>query len=511
MTYIKFSNMYRLIQKRFFSSNFHAPAFPRANFNNYFDFQLDSLRKITGDHSVHTDPLTLDKHNLDYTKLYKGDSRICVQPSTVNEISDILTFCVKNNIAVNPQGGNTGLVGGGVPVYDEIILSTNKMNKILDFDETSGIVVCEAGVVLQDLDNFLSERGFIAPYDLGAKGSCQVGGNVATNAGGLRLVRYGPISSNLLGIEAVLPDHSGRVLDAMSNLRKDNTGLKTHLMFVGSEGSLGVISKVAFLCPPKPKSVQLALLQCDSFEDVLFVSRILRSCLSDIISAVEFFDRKSLECVLQNLHHARDPFANPSPFYLLVETHGQHELNDVARLHGAMEASLDTGKVSDAIVSDQVSLMNAIWLLRENIASAMVDSGRCLKYDVTLPVKHMYDPVIELNDRIKKLVTSNDKEAFAVGYGHLGDANIHINVLSTNPEINMAVENAIEPFIYERVCDLRGSISAEHGIGQQKSEKMTMQKQNVNLEIMASVKRLFDPKGIMSPYKLFPAYLNTWN
>ncbi|XP_044525448.1 D-2-hydroxyglutarate dehydrogenase, mitochondrial [Gracilinanus agilis] len=248
---------------------------------------------------VSTDPHELKLANVDWLKMVRGCSKVLLKPRTTEEVSQILRYCSERNLAVNPQGGNTGMVGGSVPVFDEIVLSTALMDRVISFDAVSGILVCQAGCILERLNQYVEERDFIMPLDLGAKGSCHIGGNVATNAGGLRLLRYGSLRGTVLGLEAVLAD--GLVLDCLTSLRKDNTGYDLKQLLIGSEGTLGVITAVSILCPRKPRAVNVAFLGCAGFADVLNTFSACRGMLGEILSAYEFMDHHCMRLVESHL------------------------------------------------------------------------------------------------------------------------------------------------------------------------------------------------------------------
>lgn len=248
---------------------------------------------------VITDPEQLQACNVDWLKTVRGCSKVLLRPQTSEEVSQILRHCYKRNLAVNPQGGNTGMVGGSVPVFDEVILSTALMNQVISFHDVSGILVCQAGCVLEELSRYVQERDFIMPLDLGAKGSCHIGGNVATNAGGLRFLRYGSLRGTVLGLEVVLAD--GTILNCLTSLRKDNTGYDLKQMFIGSEGTLGVITAVSIVCPPRPKAVNVAFLGCPGFTEVLQTFRTCKGMLGEILSAFEFMDTECMQLVGQHL------------------------------------------------------------------------------------------------------------------------------------------------------------------------------------------------------------------
>ncbi|KAF8819650.1 putative D-2-hydroxyglutarate dehydrogenase, mitochondrial [Cardiosporidium cionae] len=437
---------------------------------------------------------------------------IVLFPNSTEQISKILSYCNERRLPVVPQGGNTGLVGGSVPVFDETVINISKLNKIISFDAQTGILICEAGCILENLNEFLSNQSpsYIVPLDLGAKGSCHIGGNVSTNAGGLRFLRYGSLSGNILGLQAVLAD--GTILDTTSPLKKDNTGVRLYQLFIGAEGILGIVTKVVIKCPLAPSSVQLCLLKCNNFSQLLEASLECRRNLSDIISAAEFFDHQSLQHVLNHIPGAKNAFNEASTptqidlqtevsspcFYLLLETHGQDKQADRTRVSIMMEKLIDSQLVEDGIWAENETQKAEVWTLREAIASALSHQGKVFKYDVTLPLEKMYTLVEETR---KKLGTK--LKVSTVGYGHVGDCNLHLNVLVKDTNSCPQVENLLESWVYEYVCAAGGSISAEHGMGVVKADKILMAKNNDYLNVLKNVKATFDPNGIMNPYKVF--------
>eukprot|EP01130_Rhizamoeba_saxonica_P003732 TRINITY_DN1551_c0_g2_i1.p1 TRINITY_DN1551_c0_g2~~TRINITY_DN1551_c0_g2_i1.p1 ORF type:complete len:427 (-),score=107.22 TRINITY_DN1551_c0_g2_i1:1132-2412(-) len=422
---------------------------------------------------------------------YQGDSTCVLFPTTVDQVQQLLKYCNDKRIAVCPQGGNTGLVGGSVPVYDEIIISMEKMNSIRKFDEASGVVISDAGVVLQDLDQYLSDYGYTVPIDLGAKGSCQIGGNVATNAGGLRLLRYGSLHGTVLGLEVVLPD--GRVINGLKTLRKDNTGYDLKQLFIGSEGSLGIITGVSLLCPPVPKSIKVALFGLSSFKDAVLIQQKAKLQLQEILSACEFFDNSSMKLVCEHFN-VKEPIEDSS-IYVLIETRGSNDDHDTSKLNSFLENMYEECDIIDGTVAESGSQMKAIWFLRESIASAISESGATYKYDFSLPTPEMYSIV----DAVRKEL-SNYPDPNVYGYGHIGDGNIHLNIMAK--EYSEDLQNKLEPFVYEYTSNFNGSISAEHGIGQMKADHIHYSKSEIELEIMKNIKQIFDRNGIMNPYKV---------
>lgn len=435
---------------------------------------------------------------------WSGECPLVLRPSTTEQVSKILAYCNTRRIAVVPQGGNTGLVGGSIPVHDEIVLNMSRMNAILALDTIQGIVTVEAGCILEALNVFLEERGFIVPVDLGAKGSCHIGGNAATAAGGLRFVRYGSLRGTILGLEAVLAD--GTVVDVLTNLRKDNTGLDIKQLFIGSEGTLGVITKLSLLCPPKPSAVTVAYLGLPSYAAVMQAMALARKHCMETISATEFQDRESLELVLKHLPGTRDPLPTlKAPFYLLVEVSGGNATHNREKLDTFLESAYDTIEGVDGTVADSVEQVLGLWRLREGIAEGASKEGYVFKYDVSLPVSQMYDLVDKVKERVAPLGAS------VVGYGHLGDGNLHINIMlprkEGGDELRKRIEQGyklIEPWIFEQLKEVRGSISAEHGLGQAKNEFIEYSKARPAVVLMQKIKDMMDPNGIMNPYKFLP-------
>ncbi|CAH8385582.1 unnamed protein product [Eruca vesicaria subsp. sativa] len=396
------------------------------------------FKEILGERNVVEDEERLEIANTDWMKKYKGCSKLMLLPKNTEEVSQILKYCDSRSLAVVPQGGNTGLVGGSVPVFDEVIINVGLMNKVLSFDEVSGVLVCEAGCILENLATFLDTKGFVMPLDLGAKGSCHIGGNVSTNAGGLRLIRYGSLHGTVLGLEAVKAN--GNVLDMLGTLRKDNTGYDLKHLFIGSEGSLGIVTKVSILTQPKLSSVNLAFIACKDF----------------------------LSCqVLNHLDGVRNPVSSSENFYILIETTGSGETYDREKLEAFLLKSLEQGLVSDGVIAQDINQASSFWRIREGITEALQKAGACYKYDLSLPVEEIYNIVNDLRGRLGNL-------ANVMGYGHLGDGNLHLNISAA--EYNDKLLGLIEPYVYEWTSKHRGSISAEHGLGVMKANEILYSK-----------------------------------
>lgn len=463
----------------------------RLPFSRITEEDLAFFRKLLPGRAI-TDPDLLESSNVDWLKSVRGSSEVLLRPQTTEEVSQILKYCNGRNLAVNPQGGNTGLVGGSVPVYDEIILSTALMKNILTFDSVSGILTCQAGCVLENLSLYLEERDYIMPLDLGAKGSCHIGGNVATNAGGLRLLRYGSLHGTVLGLEVVLAD--GRVLDCLATLRKDNTGYDLKQLFIGSEGTLGVITAVSILCPRKPTSVNVVFLGCETFEQLLKTFQLCRGMLGEILSAYEFLDSECMR--LLNTHLKLPNPISDCPFYVVIETSGSDPTHDGEKLHNFLEEAMTTSLVTDGTVATEDSKIKALWSMRERVTEALTHDGFTYKYDISLPVERIYQLVTDMREHLGARAKS------VVGYGHVGDGNLHLNITSSAKD--PALLAAIEPFVFEWTASCNGSISAEHGLGLKKRNCIYYSKPSQAVALMGDIKAMLDPKGILNPYKTLP-------
>ena len=504
----------RILASRLYSKKLSSPPPPgqaRGSYGQVTATDLTIFESIVGAPGVVTDPRDLESVNRDWMGRWMGASEVCLRPRNTSEVAKLLAHCHSRRLAVVPQGGNTGLVGGSIPVHDEVVLSLSRMDNVLSFDDESGVLTCESGCVLQSLDEFLETYGFMMPLDLGAKGSCQIGGNASTNAGGLRYIRYGSLHGSILGLEAVLAD--GTVLDCLSTLRKDNTGYDLKQLFIGAEGTLGVITKLAIHVPRRPVAQHVAMMGVQSFEDVRRVFSAARTALGEILSAVEFADRAALDMVIEHgglggraAESPKSPLNDPHSFYVLLETSGSNAAHDKEKLLNFLEDMLSSCSkksqsskplVQDGVLAADLRQARELWQLREGIGPACGNVGLVYKYDVSLPLEKMY----ELVELVRARIDGHPSGAQAVGYGHLGDSNLHLNVTvpeGHNPEI-LAL---LEPFVFDWTHQSRGSISAEHGVGQCKQAYLPKTKPAPVLRLMKQLKHMFDPNGILNPYKV---------
>lgn len=458
-----------------------------------------------------SDPDILEYASTDWTKHYISSTPLVLRPSSVKQVSEVLRYCNERKIPVVPQGGKTGLVGGGVPsTGQEVVLQLQRMNQIIEVDssnqdnELMGIIRCEAGCILQDLQEYAaSKRGLLVPLDLGAKGTCQIGGNLATNAGGQYFYRYKNLAANVLGLQVVLAD--GRIMDwNFKNCNfKDNTGYKMHQLFLGSEGTLGVITGVAMACPTLLSSRQAAFVACKTYADVLKVLKIAKEQLGEVLAAMEWMDSSVLQlCEKAGIYNL--PLSNKTGHFLLVETHGSNANHDQEKMEQFLTSTMEAGFVSDGIVAQDLQQVEDFWAVREGCNPSIAQLGYVYKYDVSLPISQFEDFVRHMqSERLDQLAVGSVVNG---NWGHVLDGNIHYNVVSIGEsEVQPEVLRCIEPFLFEEVTRRGGSISAEHGLGQSKTMYLSTVHVSDQLEMMKSMKAFLDPKGILNPGKIVAA------
>jgi FAD/FMN-containing dehydrogenase len=457
---------------------------------------LDRLRADLGDAAVITDPDQVAAYVTDWTGAFVGAALAVLRPSDTDAVAAAVRACVEAGVAVVPQGGNTGLVGGGVPEPSRgsVVLSLERMRQVRDLDTVADTVTVEAGVVLQQLQEAAHAAGRLFPLSLGSEGSCTVGGTVSTNAGGTTVLRYGMMRDLVLGLEVVLPD--GRVWDGLRPLRKDNTGYDLKQLFIGAEGTLGVVTAAVLrLLPDTPRRATAWLALAD-VGAALTLLPLLRAHAGGLLTAWELVNRQALDLVLARLPGARDPFGEVHRWYGLVELAGSSD--DVAeRLEAALGDAVDRGLVLDAVVATSRTQRASLWALREGVSEAQKAEGATVKHDVTVPIAALAGFVEELGPRLESALPG----VRLVTYGHVGDGNLHYN-LAAPPGQDEALRTAapgLTRAVYEAVAGRGGSISAEHGLGALKRDAAAAYKSDVEVDLMRAVKRALDPRGLMNP------------
>ncbi|EPX71652.1 D-lactate dehydrogenase [Schizosaccharomyces octosporus yFS286] len=454
------------------------------------DFFKGALAKdggsIVTDIDESSDPSELDAFNIDWTHKYRGKSRLVIKPKTTEQVSQILKYCNSRRLAVVPQGGNTGFVGGSIPVFDEIIINLGLMNHIHGFDELTGILNLDAGVILEDADNYLVSKDHIFPLDIGARKSCQVGGCASTSAGGLRLMRYGNLHGNIIGMEAVLPD--GTILNNLVKVR---------------EGYLGIITRLSVVCPQKPRSTNAAFLGLPSYNNVLKAFSTAKFHLSEILSAFELMDNTS-QIFMDSHSSIPRPIKDEYPFYVFIETQGSSSNHDHEKLCRVVEELKEQKLIGEGAIAKDDKQIDEFVLRRVKTAGCLQDVGSGIyKYDVSLPLDILFDLVYATKERLKDLNLIGDAPGQpvidVVGFGHVGDGNLHMNVLSR--KLEKKVEDALEPWVFAWVASHEGSISSEHGLGFLKKPYVGYSKTPEMISLMKTIKHVIDPNGIMLPYK----------
>jgi D-lactate dehydrogenase (cytochrome) len=401
-----------------------------------------------------------------------------------------------------PQGGGTGLCGGAVPssTGEQVVISLARMNRIRSVDPGSFTMTVEAGCVLADIQRAAESVGLLFPLSLGAEGSCQIGGNLSTNAGGTQVLRYGNSRDLVLGLEVVLPD--GQVLDMLRGLRKDNTGYHLSGLFCGAEGTLGIITAAVLKLFPQPREVVTALLAVPDLDAVIKLLSLARSATGDALSGCEFIPRIALDMVLRHIPNTRDPFPTAYPHYLLVEAQSGSEdgrlTQEVERLLGQ---AADEELILDATVAQSQAQADALWHIRESIPDAQKPEGLSVKHDVSIPIQLVPRFVREASH----LVEAEVPGIRVVAFGHVGDGNVHFN-LSQPVGLDRASyarhRDRLSQLVHELAMSMGGSFSAEHGIGQLKRDELVRYRSAVELQVMRKIKAALDPSGLMNPGKV---------
>jgi FAD/FMN-containing dehydrogenase len=446
----------------------------------------ERLADIVGAAHVLTAAADTKPYLIDWRKQYSGPAECVVRPASTAEVAEVVGLCAREGIAVVPQGGNTGLVGGSVPTGKrrEIVLSLGRMNRLRNLDPLNDTMTVEGGCVLAALQAAASDAGRLFPLSLAAEGSCQIGGNLSTNAGGVNVLRYGTAREQVLGLEVVLPD--GRVWDGLRGLRKDNTGYDLKQLFLGAEGTLGIITAAVLRLHPKPTASATAWIAVGSPQQAVELLAALRGSVGERISAFELVSRNCLDAVLAHIPDSRDPLGTPHPWYVLAEF-GDSGSNEalLERLEPALGAH-------EAVLAQSVDQARSLWRLRESIPEAQFSN---VKHDISVPVSKIPE-FIGISDAA---LNAAFPQAQIYCFGHVGDGNLHYNI---GPASLLAQREAVNAIVYEGVARFGGSISAEHGLGQLKREAVRLQKPPLELELMRVLKGALDPKGLMNPGKV---------
>jgi len=454
---------------------------------------------IVGPKYAVTDSQAQQPYLVELRDLYRGHSPVVLRPGSVAEVSAILKLANETRTAVVPQGGNTGLVGGQIPHHGEVVLSLTRLDKIREVDPVSNTMTVEAGVTLQRAREAAAEVDRLYPQLLPSEGTCTIGGNLSTNAGGVAALAYGIARSHALGLEVVLAD--GRVLNNLNKLKKDNTGYDLKDLFIGAEGTLGVITAAVLRLVPRPRSVETAYAGVPSPQAAVDLLGIASERTAGGVTSFELMVRSGIEAVIEYDAASRDPLAAPHPWYVLIELSSQARTG----LRGAMEEiladGLARGFVLDATIADSLEQRKAFWRIREMFSEVQRRLGASIKHDVSVPVAAVPAFIAEADAAVAKLIPG----CRPVPFGHVGDGNIHYNVSQpegADKEKFLARWEEVNKVVFATVRKYGGSISAEHGVGVMKRDILPEYKDPVALDLMRGLKHLLDPNGILNPGKV---------
>ncbi|WP_024508204.1 FAD-binding oxidoreductase [Bradyrhizobium sp. ARR65] len=459
---------------------------------------IAKFKKIVGDKYAVTDQTDIEPYVTEERDLFHGRSPLVLRPGSTAEVAAICRLATEYKIALVPQGGNTGLVGGQTPHNGEVVISLRRLDKIREVDVASNTMTCEAGVVLQVAQQRATDVDRLFPLSLGAEGSCTIGGNLSTNAGGTTALAYGVAREMALGLEVVLAD--GRVLNLLSKLKKDNTGYDLRNLFIGAEGTLGIITAATLRLFPKPRAIETAFVGLKSPAQALKLLSLSQNEAAGTLTSFELLADIAVDFSIRHGIDVRDPLSSKHPWYVLMELSSPRD-DARATLESILAKALEDEIIDDTVIAANLSQRLAFWKLRDEMSAAQKPEGGSIKHDISVPVAVVPDFIAEANAAVVKLIPG----ARPVPFGHLGDGNIHYNVsqpIGADTAAFLARWHEVNAVVFDIVLKLGGSISAEHGIGVLKRDELPQVKDKVAIELMRQVKAMLDPLGIMNPGKV---------
>ena len=463
--------------------------------------KLYCLKPFLGDKGWIEDKNIIEPYLLEERGLFRGSSSLLLRPKNSKEVSQILSICNQNNIKVVPQGGRTGLCGGTIPSEsgEEILISMERMNVIRHISCENFTITVEAGCILSNIQEESEKNNLLFPLSLAAEGSCTIGGNLSTNAGGINVLRYGMARDLVLGLEVVLAN--GEILNNLGSLRKDNRGYNLKHLFVGSEGTLGIITAAVLKLFPFPNNVETALLAVSSPEDAIKLLGLARSASADLLNAFELISRIGMEMVLRHMPGTKEPLEKQYKWYVLLEFSSSAKNNLREQMENLYVSASEKNLVLDGIIAESTQQRKGLWLLRDGLSEAQKPEGGSIKHDVSVPI----DCVSIFIEKATKAVEQHIPKSRVVAFGHLGDGNIHFNVSQPiNADTNdfLGKWNEINEIVFDIAQNLKGSFSAEHGIGKLKREELKKYNSSIEVNLMHSIKKSFDPNNILNPGKV---------
>ncbi len=458
---------------------------------------IDALHTLTQSlptNAWSTDPGEIDGHTRDWRGRYRGESPLLLKPGSTEEVAKILKACNEAGIAVLPQGGNTGLVGGSTP-QGEVLISLKRMTAVRAIDPANESLTCEAGAILETIQSTAADAGKLFPLSLGSQGSAMIGGLISTNAGGVHVLRYGMMRDLVLGLEVVLPD--GRILSDLSGLRKDNTGYDLKQLFIGAEGTLGIVTAATLKLFPRPASTAVAVAAVNNPRAAVELLGFMKDHTGGAVAAFELMPKNAIDLAVGHIPGVRQPLDSAPDWAVLIELVSAEKNRASSLLEEALGAAFERELTSDAVISQSDAQAASFWALREGIPEAEKAHGKAAKHDVSVPVSRMG----QFMEEAIRLAENADPEVMVIAFGHVGDGNVHFNVARKAPGSDEAFIERMAPVtarIYDLVDSHGGSISAEHGVGILKQAELSARKP-AEVAVMRAIKQALDPRGIMNP------------
>lgn len=461
---------------------------------------FERLKLAAGPGGFSEDAAEIAPYLEEWRSRMRGQASLLLKPATTEQVSAILTICHETGTPIVPQGGNTGLVGAQIPLHGEVLLSLKRMNRIRALDVPGMTLTAEAGVTLKQAQDAAAGGQLLFPLSLGSEGSCTIGGNISTNAGGNHVLRYGMMRALVLGLEVVLAD--GRVLPMLKSLHKDNTGYDLKQLFIGAEGTLGIVTAASLRLFPHPAQMVTALTAVPSPEAALTLLGHMQARTGGLLSSFELVSRPTLEMVLRHIPGTRDPLSESSPWYVLMEISGGAGASLEALTQSALEEAAGTELLTDAVVAQNQAQARSFWHMRETISEAEKREGVSIKHDISVPVASIPAFIREAT----AVVVKKFPGARPICFGHMGDGNLHFNFSAPvgQDAAFSAQWDEMQLTVHDIVKQYSGSISAEHGIGQMKRDLLPRYKSSEELDAMRALKHAFDPKNILNPGKTVP-------